>query len=538
MSLSRRELIAALLGVNLATYAGCSRSPLPAEGELFRTHFEVGHRIRDGASLPVAENVESAKVVIVGGGVAGLSVAWRFLRMGVSDFVLLELESQPGGTAKGGEWDGFRFPWGAHYLPVPMKENAALIDLLDEIGVVEGRNREGEPIISESVLCRDPQERLFHNGRWQEGLFPADDLSQDDARELREFTQEIDRWVERRDPQGRRIFAIPMATGSDGALARALDRDSMATWLERKGWRSERLRWLIDYACRDDYGLSIEKTSAWAGLFYFASRMPRAGAPTQEIMTWPEGNARIVHHLAECAKLQVRTGKAVFNVVPDSSGKSVTVSGCDAKTDSPFSIRSQHVVIAAPQFVASRMLRNAGEQVPRRDVSTFRYGSWLVANVHLADRPGSNGFPLCWDNVIYDSRSLGYVVSTHQQGVDYGPTVLTWYHPFADGSDNRVTRREMLALRWQDWADFVIDDLRLAHPEIGNLIRRLDVMCWGHAMIQPRPGFIWSQNRIAASRPVGRIHFAGTDLSGIALFEEAFAHGVRAADEVLATFNH
>ena len=34
--------------------------------------------------------------------------------------------------------------------------------------------------------------------------------------------------------------------------------------------------------------------------------------------------------------------------------------------------------------------------------------------------------------------------------------------------------------------------------------------------------------------PIGPIHFAHSDLSGIALFEEAFDHGVRAADEVQA----
>ena len=29
-----------------------------------------------------------------------------------------------------------------------------------------------------------------------------------------------------------------------------------------------------DYGCRDDYGLTIDHTSAWAGLFYFAAPVP------------------------------------------------------------------------------------------------------------------------------------------------------------------------------------------------------------------------------------------------------------------------
>jgi hypothetical protein len=53
-------------------------------------------------------------------------------------------------------------------------------------------------------------------------------------------------------------------------------------------------------------------------------------------------------------------------------------------------------------------------------------------------------------------------------------------------------------------------------------------------MIRPRVGFQWGGARQKAQAPSGRIHFANTDLSGIALFEEAFDHGLRAAEEVLA----
>jgi hypothetical protein len=52
-------------------------------------------------------------------------------------------------------------------------------------------------------------------------------------------------------------------------------------------------------------------------------------------------------------------------------------------------------------------------------------------------------------------------------------------------------------------------------------------------MISPRPGFIWGSERRKALNPYRNIHFAHTDLSGIALFEEAFYHGLRAAKEVL-----
>jgi hypothetical protein len=52
-------------------------------------------------------------------------------------------------------------------------------------------------------------------------------------------------------------------------------------------------------------------------------------------------------------------------------------------------------------------------------------------------------------------------------------------------------------------------------------------------MISPRTNFLWNGEREAAQKPFRNIHFAHSDLSGIALFEEAFYHGIRAAREIL-----
>ena len=45
-------------------------------------------------------------------------------------------------------------------------------------------------------------------------------------------------------------------------------------------------------------------------------------------------------------------------------------------------------------------------------------------------------------------------------------------------------------------------------------------------------GSVWSEAQAARQVRIGQIHFAHTDLSGFALFEEAFDHGLRAAREV------
>src|SRR5262249_51931443 len=111
--------------------------------------------------------------------------------------------------------------------------------------------------------------------------------------------------------------------------------------------------------------------------------------------------------------------------------------------------------------------------------------------------------------------------------------VLTYYYPMCD-TNPRDARTRLLGLDWQSCADVALTDLQRAHPELRTLVERLDVMRWGHAMIRPRPGFVWSSARAAAREPYRGIHFANADLSGVGLFEEAFYHGVRAAEEVLA----
>jgi hypothetical protein len=533
---TRREILAAFLGVPVAL-AACrsSKAPQFPTGEIVGASDGIGHRIRDGLSVvPAADNWQRPGVVIAGGGVAGLSAARHLVNSGFEDFVLLELESAPGGTARSGTSSLVSYPWGAHYLPAPLRENSTLITLLDEMGILEGRDSEGEPIVAEQFLCRDPEERVFFRGRWYEGLYLHAGASRDDLSQLEKFYAEVNRWVGWRDSRNRRAFGIPVETSSDDAEVIGLDRITMAEWMQRRDLNSPRLRWLVDYACRDDYGLTVDQTSAWAGLFYFASRVAKPGAESQPLITWPEGNGRLVSHLYNQVKTKVLLGMAATQIVPtDTNGKAgVDVIAIKEKSDEATGFHTQQVIFAAPQFLTSYIIRDYREHAPAH-VAEFQYGTWMVANLFLRDRPLNRGFPLAWDNVLYESPSLGYVTATHQRGLDHGPTVLTYYYPMCDANP-RAAREKLLQMDWRSCADVTLTDLSHAHSDIRALVERLDVMRWGHAMIRPRPGFVWGGARAAAAKQFRGVHFAHTDLGGVALFEEAFYHGIRAAEEVLA----
>ncbi|HQN07635.1 MAG TPA: NAD(P)-binding protein, partial [Thermoanaerobaculia bacterium] len=174
---SRREAIAALAGLPALSslLAACRRGPdEPAfSGAIVGADVLRGHRIRTGELLsrPVARK-ESVGVAILGAGISGLSAAWTFRRAGFTDFRIYELEDEPGGNARSGANAVSAYPWGAHYVPVPMYGNAALETLLEEVGAVAGRSADGAPEWAEEMLCAEPEERLYFRGLWYEGLYP------------------------------------------------------------------------------------------------------------------------------------------------------------------------------------------------------------------------------------------------------------------------------------------------------------------------------------------------------------------------------
>ena len=185
------------------------------DGEIVGQSVDLGHILRANNSFEVPpDNWQTINTAIVGGGVAGLTAAWKFKRENFNDFVLLELEKVIGGTARSGQGEPVGYPWGAHYLPVPFHENADLISFLDEMSLIEGRDHDGELMIGEQYLCREPEERLFFKGRWYEGLYATVGSTDEERHQYNEFQKRIDEWVGWRDSSGKRAFVVPVGMAS------------------------------------------------------------------------------------------------------------------------------------------------------------------------------------------------------------------------------------------------------------------------------------------------------------------------------------
>src|SRR5688500_143837 len=123
---NRREILASFLGLPLAI-AACRNSRIPAlpAGTIVGTSDVFGHQLRDGVQIQIPpDKWIDVPVVIVGGGIAGLSAARHLTRSAFEDFVLIELENVAGGTSRSGEASGISSPLGAPSMSGRLDENS------------------------------------------------------------------------------------------------------------------------------------------------------------------------------------------------------------------------------------------------------------------------------------------------------------------------------------------------------------------------------------------------------------------------------
>lgn len=486
------------------------------------------HKVRSGELFKRAPSAtREVEVLIVGAGAAGLTAAWRLRHadVPVGDVLLVDAGRAAGGNSRGGENEVSAYPWGAHYLRVPTAEHRSLERFMEEVGLITGRDPAGRPDWDTNAVCPAPHERLFEDGIWRESLFPPPRSGDKaDQAEFEKFQTLVEALGKRRDAQGRRAFAIPVDLSSQDPDLLALDNETFAAWFERHGFKSAGLRWLLDYSCRDDYGTTIEETSAWAGLHYFCARRSPDGT-REAILTWPEGNAKLVELLlTHSGAPRVETRSLCVQLQPGATpsdpSEAVVYHG---ERDELVRYKARHVVWAAPQFVLGRVLKNAAYD------PAWTYGPWLVVNITLTESPGGAGFQLAWDNVFYNKPSLGYVVAN--RGTRWNrPSQITWYRPFT--GDPKKARETLFEQSYADLKQMALAELLEVHPPLKGKVKSVDVWRWGHAMIRPTPGFIWGARRKALERDDALL-CAHTDLSGISIFEEAFYRGVVAGEAVL-----
>ncbi len=536
--MDRRDFLASLATAGLASLPGCSATAKPhlPPGDLLGTSMDLGHLLRE-PMLPTPSETRRVPLAIIGGGIGGLSAGWKLAKSGFKDFLIVEMEAAVGGNSRSRRNEVSAYPLAAHYLPLPTREATAVRELLAELGVLQGDPRAERPRYDERFLCAMPQERLYRNGWWQDGLLPQIGVGAAEREQYHRFYALMEAFKRRRDA-GRHAFALPMERSSRAPDLLALDKLTMRDWLLGQGLDSPHLHWYVDYACRDDYGTRSGEVSAWAGIHYFACRSGEAlEASGDTVLTSPGGNAWLAEGLAQSIKSRagdcLLTGAMAYRVAEE-NGRVLVDLWLPAEKRA-LRLEAEQLIWAAPLFLVPHVF--VGQDKLKAAARSYSHAPWLVANLTLSRLPEERaGAQMAWDNVLYDSPGLGYVVATHQRmRMRPGATVLTYYHALT-AMTAQQGRAVLQGTTREEWAEQILAELERPHPDIRQITKRLEIFRNGHAMVRPLPGLIWGEARRLFAADYPQLRFAHADVSGFSLFEEAQYRGVLSAERTLSRF--
>lgn len=512
--MNRRSFIFNTLFIS-TLYSQCKQKLIEYTFRIIGKNHILGHKLYANQFPKPTETIHK-DVVIIGGGISGLSAARALEKRHFTDYLILEMEHKIGGNATSSENQYSKYPLGAHYIPLPNIEHKELIELLTEAHIITGFDQENFPIYDELSLAFDPMERIYYKNRWHEGLLVKS--NEQHTQRLSNFFSKIEFFRKERGFDHKYIFNIPIDEGSIDTQYDYLDQISMKEWLMDEKLACEELDEYVNYCCRDDYGLGYEFISAWAGIHYFASRkFNSTPKPTDSVLTWAEGNGKLASYLHTFSKEKTIHNALAYQIKVEQN--SVSILYWDDKNKKSVEIISKQVIMATPQFINKYLIKN-------RNSEAFTYAPWFVATIILKPFSMDDNTPLSWENIIYKGQGLGFVNDMHQSlSQEKTPMVWTYYYSY-NSSDTTEDRKKLYKSSESELKSIIIQDLKIAYPLIEEYIISIELYKIGHGMIAPTLGFIKGNERKNAAQSIdNKIHFCHSDISGISIFEEAFYRG-------------
>jgi protoporphyrinogen oxidase len=471
MTSSRRDFLKFVVAGSVA--AGCPvdlsllASPASVTPAVDGDRYDVCHQVRDGhafARPPVSKRYD---VVIVGGGVSGLSAAY-FLRQ--HNFLLLEKEPHWGGNAYLEEYEGQAFSTGSAFA----EKDSEAFQLANELGLKYLPISSPDPTIVAGKWVKDT---------WGAGL---DELPY--PVEVRESFKKFRAYILTLDTQKR---------------AQEFDNDPFTKYL--KGYAPEIKQWWDAYG-PSNWGAKSEDTSALIAiqeLQYIA-----AGGKGDPRVTLPGGNGALSRRLSETLaakyKDQMQSGATIVGVAPQKDEVAVTF----VQDGELHTMAAKFVVMATPKFITSRIVDGLPD-AQKEAMFSFRYCPYPVINM-IFDKPVYTRAYDTWcpGNSFTDFIVADWVLRS-QPGYTQRSNILTFYTPLGEIDRGKLLKEDtcrQIALN-------VLRDFQKLLPEFNVDPVEVHLYRRGHPMFMPTPGTL--TNLIpAASKPLDRVFFANTDSIG------------------------
>lgn len=445
-----------------------------------------------------------ADACVVGAGLAGLRAATALREAGL-DVVVLEARDRVGGRVRGGSLaDGTTVvERGAQWLG-PGQERA--------YGLVRRLGLATFPTYDEGLHLVRLGDRPL---RVQRGAAPP--LGPLGLLDVLRATKALDRAAAR----------VPLEAPWEARGAEQLDAETFATWV-RRNLRTTAGRAFFSVAVPAIFAAEPANLSLLHALFYLRSGMglesllgTTGGAQQDRVLG---GTARLAEGLAAELGEAVRLGAPVHEVMWAADRVSV----CSARLE----VRARRAIVALPPTLAGR-LRYAPALPSDRDQLTQRLPAGAVVKTHL----------------VYDEPWWRAEGRSGQAATDRGPVGFTFDSSPPSGAPGVLTAfaegRHGLALGRLEPVERQSAVVDAVAALFGPRVRKVEEVvttdwqaeewtrgCYG----AHHPPGVWTQLGPALRRPVGPLHWAGTETATrwAGYMDGALESGERAAAEVVA----
>lgn len=452
---------------------------------------------------------ENRKVVVVGGGMAGLISAYNLRDL---DPVVLEQDKSFGGNSKGEIYNGATYSIGAAYITIP--DEGSDIDLfLKDIS------------LSSKLKLETPEETKF---TYKKNMMSDFWKGVTDPKNADQFIAV--------DEELRRIYndAYPdIPWTKDSAITKEeylyLDSITFEQWLEIKfGKVHPHIAEYFQLYCWSSFNASIEELSALQVLNFVA-------AEVDGVLALPGGNAGITQRLFEKVEDATTAGSLrakafVLKIEKKNNGMTwVTYEDGDGVIRT---IETQACVVASPKFVAKLIVHDLPlDQVKLMDDLSYR--GYIVGNA-IIDKPiSSPSFDLyCFEGSKPEMPAAMKPVKRPFSDVCFG----TWA---ADDKTNNGILTVYKAFPFDGARQFLFNPLahdkhkKIIGDELQNFmttvginpseVKGIRMTRWGHSLPVAAKGLINSGYLEKMNRPhKGSIFFANQDNWANPAFECSF----------------